>query len=320
MTPLSKRFLVGLFVVFAAFYAGATAVELWRCTSSGMIPRERVARQDDDPARKYPAYERVGRDRLHAEQLAALGAGDDAEPRQRAAARARREYAQLIETRGGEFIAALLTLGVMAFLLGDNRFYRYTEAIIIGSAMAYFLVEKWDKVLKPFWLEPIAAAAMPEGDSRDLLWLLLLIPGSLWYFIYSQRYRWLNQIVVALFIGFAIGPEFEKQIGLMVPQVIDTIRPVWPLVSDPDTGQTVLSAARCEHLVFVVVLVLSLLYFIFFFRPKTGVSRGVITAGRLAMMIGFGAMFGNTVNTRLAWLAPRIGFLWDDWLGKLFAQ
>lgn len=43
LTPLSKCFLLGLFVIFAAFYAGATAVELWRCTSSGMIPRARCA-------------------------------------------------------------------------------------------------------------------------------------------------------------------------------------------------------------------------------------------------------------------------------------
>ena len=76
--------------------------------------------------------------------------------------------------------------------------------------------------------------------------------------------------------------------------------------------------ARFEHLVFMVVMVLSLLYFIFFFQPKTRVGRGVSYAGRLAMMIGFGAMFGNTVNTRLSWLSPRIGFLLDDWLGKLF--
>jgi hypothetical protein len=33
----------------------------------------------------------------------------------------------------------------------------------------------------------------------------------------------------------------------------------------------------------------------------------------------FRSMFGNTVNTRLSWLAPRIGFLIEDWLGKLLA-
>jgi hypothetical protein len=31
--------------------------------------------------------------------------------------------------------------------------------------------------------------------------LLLLIPGALWYFTYSRKYRWLNQLVVAVFIG-----------------------------------------------------------------------------------------------------------------------
>jgi hypothetical protein len=149
---------------------------------------------------------------------------------------------------------------------------------------------------------------------------VLLVPGCLWYFIYSKKRRWLNQLVVALFIGCAIGPEFGKQVGIIVPQMLDTIRPVWPFAMDPQTGATGFNMERFEHLVFVIVMALSLLYFIFFFRAKSRVGRGVSYAGRLAMMIGFGAMFGNTVNTRLSWLAPRIGFLVDDWLGKLFGS
>jgi hypothetical protein len=105
----------------------------------------------------------------------------------------------------------------------------------------------------------------------------------------------------------------------MVPHLVDTIRPVWPFVAAPDGG-LVFETKRLEHLVFVIVLVLSLLYFVFFLRPRTPLGRGTISAGRLVMMVGFGAMFGNTVNTRLSWLAPRIGFLIQEWLGKLFAS
>ena len=141
----------------------------------------------------------------------------------------------------------------------------------------------------------------------------------MWYFTYSRKYRWLNQLIVACFIGLMIGPEFKTQINLVIPQILDTIQPIWPWVTDPNTGASEFRPSRVEHLVFVIVAVLSLVYFIFVFRPKTAAGRGVLIAGRLAMMVGFGAMFGNTVNTRLSWLAPRIGFLWDQWLAKLLA-
>jgi hypothetical protein len=146
-----------------------------------------------------------------------------------------------------------------------------------------------------------------------------LVPVGLWYFTYSKKYRWFNQLLVALFIGLMIGPEFKNQVNLILPQILDTIRPIWPWAADALTGAVRFQPARLEHLVFVAVAVLSLTYFIFIFRPRTRVGRGTLISGRLAMMVGFGAMFGNTVNTRLSWLAPRIGFLIDDWLGKLWA-
>jgi len=124
---------------------------------------------------------------------------------------------------------------------------------------------------------------------------------------------------VAVFIGLMIGPEFENQTTLMIPQVLDTIQPIWPWGPNAATGVMEFLPSRVENLVFVLVAILSLISFIFFLRPRTPVGRSLTTAGRLVMMIGFGAMFGNTVNTRLSWLAPRIGFLIDNWLGKLFA-
>jgi hypothetical protein len=311
LTPLPRRLTLALFAILITGYAGGAAFEVFQTAHYGVV-RQRLPRPGDDPTARYAAYERVS---LQALQLQTRQTTSDSI---RTAALARRDFARLLEARIGEFVAAILTLGVLAFLIGDNRFYRVTEAIIIGSGMAYFLVEKWDKVLRPLWVEPIVAAATGAGPRIGLLWLLLLLPGSLWYFVYAKRLRWLNQVIVALFVGFAIGPEFQKQVGLMVPQIIDTIRPVWPLTISAD-GRLMLDPVRLEHLIFVTVLVLCLCYFIFFFRPRSRAGTGLLTAGRLALMIGFGALFGNTVNTRLAWLAPRIGFIWQDWIGKLFA-
>ncbi|MFQ5806028.1 MAG: hypothetical protein ACE5I3_06220 [Phycisphaerae bacterium] len=319
MKPLSSRTWTMLFTVLALGYVGVCVIELARDIATDTLPRRRVV---DVSARDEtgPQYERVGREQIRQEQQGMLSGTGEIAPAQRAATRADAEFARLIELRIGEFIAALLTLGIFSFLLGDNRLYRLTEAFMIGGIMAYVIIEKWDRVIKPDWVEPIVAGAQPGGNHWDLFWLVLLVPGCLWYCVYSKKYRWMNQLVVALFIGCAVGPQFGDQVGIIVPHVLDTVQSVWPFVPERVTGQTAFSMERFEHLVFVIVMVLSLLYFIFFFRPKTRAGRGVSYAGRLAMMIGFGAMFGNTVNTRLSWLAPRIGYLLDDWLGKLFGS
>jgi hypothetical protein len=317
LESLSRRAWLVLLVVFAAGYVGITAVELVRAVSTGTLPRERVADPSERDERSEN-YERVSRDQLQAEQQRWLEARDEPAPAERAAVRGSAEFARLLERRAGEFLGALLTLGILSFLLGDNRFYRIVEAVMIGGIMAYALMEKWENVIKKDWVIPIVDGAQPGGNHWALLWLVLIVPAALWYFIYSAKYRWLNRLVVGLIIGCAVGPEFGKQVGIIVPHVLDSIQPVWPFTTDAATGRTAFDLERFEHGVFVIVMLLSLSYFIFVFRPKTRAGRSVSYAGRLAMMIGFGAMFGNTVNTRLSWLAPRIGFLLDDWLGKAF--
>ena len=319
MAPLPGRAWLALLIVVATGYVGVTVVELVQGGVTGTLSRRRVV----DPTEREergPKYERVSLDELRSEQQEQLEAQDEPEPAQRAGIRASAEFARLLEKRMGEFLGALLTLGILSFLLGDNRFYRTVEAVMIGGIMAYALMEKWENVIKRDWVMPIVGGAQPGGNHWELVWLVLILPAALWYFVYSVKYRWLNRLVVALIIGCAVGPEFSKQVGIIVPQVLDSIQPVWPFAADAATGQTVFDIGRFEHLVFVIVMILSLLYFIFFFRPKTRLARGVSRAGRLAMMIGFGAMFANTVNTRLSWLTARFSFLLDDWLGKLFGS
>lgn len=318
LPPLPKRFMWSLFIAFGVFYAGSAVYDLARFMQDRTLARVRLPRADDDPAAEYPAYERVGRETLRGEVQAEAARSPNPLLAKLADREADQRFAKLIENRVGEFIAAFLTLGVFAFLLGDNRFYRFIEAIIMGGSMAY-LLDQVDKILRPKWFEPIVEGLFdPEASWTGVLWVLLLLPGALWYFTYSRKYRWLNQVIVAVFIGLMVAPEFKNQTNLIIPQVLNTIQPVWPWVTDPQTGMTVFESSRLEHLVFVVVAVLSLLYFIFFFRPKTKLGRGTIAASRLTLMVGFGVGFGNTVNTRLAWLAGRVAFLLQDWLGKLF--
>jgi hypothetical protein len=319
LPPLPKAFMWMLFGVFMVFYGSTAVAEYFRYSRDHTLPRLRTPRPDDQPDRTYPRYEQVGREDLADAARADAERSPNPVLRNLVQREAELRFARLVEARVSEFIMAFLTLGVFAFLLGDNKFYRFIEAIIVGGAAAY-LLDQIDQIIRPDWLTPILDGLTGRARWTGTLWLLLALPGMLWYFAYSKKRRWLNQLVVAGFIGLAIGPEFRKQIGLIIPQVLDTIQPIWPWATNLQTGATEFLPSRLEHLVFVVVVVLSLSYFIFFFRPQTRLGRGTITAGRMVMMIGFGAMFGNTVNTRLSWLAPRVGFLIEGWLGKLVAR
>lgn len=314
LPSLPAWFMWGLFGVFVVGFGGSALYEYVQFQQSGAVPRERVAQEDDVAGAEYPAYERVDVEQLEREIRAEAQAADDPIGLEYVELRARAVHTRMVERRIGEFFMVFCTLGVLAFLLGDNRFYRVVEAVIVGGAMGYMLLVV-EEILIPRFYQPVMNGITGDSSPANILWILLLLPGALWYFAYSKKYRWLNQLIVACFMGLALGPEFQKQINLVVPQILDSVQPIWPWA--PFEGGVVDVWRRTEHLIFVIVLVLSLAYFIFFFRPKSTAGNSVLSLGRIVMMVGFGASFGNTVNTRLSWLAPRIGLLWEEWLGKL---
>ncbi len=318
MPPLPAWLMWSLFGLFIFTFGGSVIYEYVRFQQTGGPVRARQAEASAVADGAGADWERATLDEITAE---ARGQADDRLAAEVADLAARAEFRRLIVARVVDFCAVFCTLGVFAFLLGDNRFYRFTEAIIVGGSMAYMLIA-FDKLIFEQYFANILAGVRGAAPWTNILWVALLVPSALWYFTYSKRYRWLNQLIVAFAMGMAIGPEFEKQINLVVPQILDSIRPLWPWApfQTEIEGELVTYTApmvRIEHFFFLVMLVLSLIYFIFSFRPRSRAGAGVLTAGRLAMMIGFGASFGNTVNTRLSWLAPRIGLLWEDWIEKL---
>lgn len=154
LSPLPKRLMWSLFAAFAVFFAAAVVYEACKFSWDHTLPRLRVARADDDPTETYDTYERVGRDGLLAEAQAEADKSNNPLLIKLAQREADLRRAKMIEARIGEFIVAFLSLGVFAFLLGDNRFYRFIEAIIMGGTLAYLLAQI-DTIIRPDWYEPI---------------------------------------------------------------------------------------------------------------------------------------------------------------------
>ena len=200
-------------------------------------------------------------------------------------------------TRLGAWFAAFCTIGILSFALGDNKLYRVLEHVIIGSASAYSLFFIIQTVIKPNLYDKLTAG--------NWWWLLVLIPSSLWFTIYFKKLAWMNKIVVGLLMGMTVGIAFQKFINLNIPQVLESFK---PLVTYTPDGFTI-TATNWRNLAYVTTMVFVLLYFVFCFKQKNVAARGASRFGRILMMVAFGALFGNTVSTRMSWLIDRLDAL-----------
>lgn len=207
------------------------------------------------------------------------------------------------------WVAALVTLNVYLFLFRDNPAYRLLNQIVLGSSVGLSVVIVWQQVLRPKWYEPIVGS-LTQGEPRwGWLWLLALVPGVLWYFQYSPRRVWLSRLVIGLFIGVGAGLTFKATFLLLMPQIYATFKPLVVF----QEGRFDLPASL-NNLIFVATFVTVLTYFLFSFEHRHRLVRGSAQVGRYLLMICLGALFGNTVMTRMAYFLERLQFLLHDWL------
>jgi len=216
---------------------------------------------------------------------------------------------------------AIVTLAVFSYLAKDNPFYRLVQHAALGVSVGVGVVIAWQQVLRPMWWTPIYNAMTSTGDGGNrygLLWLGALIPGSLWYFQLSKRFFWVSTLVSGLFIGIAAGLAFKGQILLILPQIAGSLKPLNPFAFDG--GFTWGALGVClSNLIFMVALLTTLLYFFFSVKTDNPLIKRPMRLGRLMIMIALGAMFGNTVLTRMAYLIERLQFLYEDCFTRLVA-
>ncbi len=214
-------------------------------------------------------------------------------------------------------ICAIATLAVFSFLIKDNFFYRLIQHAALGATIGMFIIVTWQNVLYPMWLKPSIDGFSGKSHWSSALWVLCVIPGSLWYFQLSRKYFWVSKLVSGLFVGVAAGLAFKGMTLLVMPQIGDSLREVNPFGSNGEiTSESVLTAVN--NVVFLVAMFTTLLYFFFSVSSDNPLMRAPVRVGRLAIMICLGAMFGATVMTRMAYLLERMGFLYAS--GKELVQ
>lgn len=212
------------------------------------------------------------------------------------------------------FAGGVSTLAVFSFLYRENRFYRIFEHFYIGIATAYGVMSL---IRDPFWPEVIRPlfgferVVFPDGsvkkayDQRELLLILPIVFGSLYYTILSRRWSWIAQVVIGFSFGVSAGLTFKGLFVELLPQIFDSFRPVYVPGS---WGETV------SNLVFIVILLSSMTYFFFSFKRRPGgLVERTSSLGRWMLMGCFGAFFGSTIMARMALLVERLDFLVNEW-------
>lgn len=210
----------------------------------------------------------------------------------------------------GIWIAAILTIMVYSYLLGDNPLYRVAEHLLVGSAIAYAVVVSLHSVLIPRLFSRLS-----EGQ---WLYIIPLILGVL--LLTKVRPSWadLGNVSMGVLLGvgvaLALGGALSGTIG---PQVRGTIASLNP-VDYPETGWF----GVLDAIVIVVGTIGTLLYFHFSVRksdkqeenPRGGIIRIWAKIGRWTIMVAFGAIFASVTMSRISLFVGRVQFLLGDWL------
>jgi hypothetical protein len=189
-------------------------------------------------------------------------------------------------------VAALMTLAIFSFLLGDNPVYKLAERFWVGITTGYWTMLLYhtsfnDKV----WV--------PIVQHHQWHYLIPTAMGILMWFRLSPKWGWVSRFALAFYIGISTGVfiPLAFKTGIFL-QVEGTIRPLTA------------STAGLNYLLSLIGLICSLAYF-FFSKPHTGAYAAVSRIGIFTLMIGFGAGFGLTVMGRVALLVQRVVFLRD---------
>ncbi len=234
----------------------------------------------------------------------------------------------------GIWFAAFMTLFVMTFLVGDNPMYKVAESIFIGVSAGYWMVVGFWTTLVPnlfakIWPSIIRDWAMPGLSSygtHEWLYLIPLILGIMLLWRLAPKGGWISRWPMAFIIGVFCGLRLITFLAAdFVSQIRSGIIPLWVKVPQLAADGTVLHDAAGNVVtgfsfwdslrnVFLVVGVLTCLVYFFFSIEHKGVVGKTARVGIWFLMITFGAAFGYTVMGRIALLAIRFEFLFDDWL------
>lgn len=201
----------------------------------------------------------------------------------------------------GAWLSAAMVVWIYSFVYRDNALYKLAEHLFVGTAAGYSIALAFDSLNRVV----ISPAVKSPGTFWTASWhyIIPVVLGILMFAKYSRKYYWLARYAVAVNIAVGTGLALRAvPIANIVRQVTATIVPLWG--SDP--------VKVLNNWILVLVTLGGLTYFLFTIFPRRveGVRpspmywgyRALYYIGIYGMMVGFGALFANTIMTRVAFL------------------
>jgi hypothetical protein len=228
----------------------------------------------------------------------------------------------------GVWLAAFFTLCIFSFLYKDNPFYKLAESVVVGVSAAYWMVIGfWSTVvanlfgkitpgiMRDWGTLPSIKPEAPAFDWGQWPFLLPLVLGVMLLWRLAPKGAWISRWPLAFIVGTTAGIRLFGFLGAdFLSQITNTIQPFIVLTNDttyPNAADAAIQTAK-NFLLFVGVI--SGLVYFFFSIEHEGVVGKISKIGIWFLMITFGAGFGYTVMGRIALLAIRLEFLFDQWL------
>jgi len=219
----------------------------------------------------------------------------------------------------GIWVAAIFTLCIFSFLYKDNPLYKIAESVSVGVTAAFWMVVGfWDVIIPnligkifPAWVQSWAIPGLsPIREDVWWIWIIPLVLGILLLWRLVPVGSWIARWPLAFIIGTTAG---FRLIAFLSADFLSQIRnSIKPLVVVSAANDLVVADTVKAIVIFLSVLA-CLVYFLFSVEHK-GVVGKISKVGIWVMMITFGASFALTVMGRIALLAIRLEFLFDDWL------
>lgn len=219
----------------------------------------------------------------------------------------------------GLVISLVLTLMVFSYIFGDNPLFKLAEHIFIGVSVGYaFLVVLYQVLLPTFF----------DGDTSTF-GLLSKVPPALLCFLLifkvlptqNSTSSALGSIALAFLIGIGAALAISGALlGTLYPQAaavanleLNPSAATFAALPPEQVYNTILS-----NVVVIIGTVGTLFYFTFTHKPQghfSGLRAGWVNfwagMGRWVILITLGALFANTVSSRVALLVSRLQFLVD---------
>ncbi|MCL2498643.1 MAG: hypothetical protein FWF06_08555 [Symbiobacteriaceae bacterium] len=203
----------------------------------------------------------------------------------------------------GTTIGVICVLGLWSMLYKENPFYRICEHAYVGSAAAHTLVTTFANTIKP----GLQVNMAQNGDWWELIPIVL---GCLIYFQPVRRFNWLSRYPMAFWVGYNAGYNLTLRVAM--PLILEARRTMLPWFVMTDGSFNL--GASLSNIIFSGTVLLVFAYFIFTKEAYQGKAAFLNRWTRLAIMVCFGAGFGNGVANRVSLLIGRFNYILSEWL------